>query len=84
MQIMDKRMVCGCLLPRVLRQLKLHLLCGDNDDLTDLLEERGFLGVVAPWLERLSCYIVRAHTHLAALAYGVNKLCGVKFAFSIT
>ena len=31
---------------RVLRHLKLHLLCGGEDDITDLLEERGFLGIV--------------------------------------
>lgn len=37
---------------RVLRQLKLRLLCGDHDDLTDLCGERGFLGVV-DWNHRL-------------------------------
>jgi len=36
---------------RVLRHLKLHLLCGGEDDITDLLEERGFLGIV-DWNQR--------------------------------
>lgn len=31
---------------RVLRQLKLHLLCSGEDD---FVEERGFFGVVATW-----------------------------------